>query len=234
MYWTSPTSIGPSHLSTAKGTNPMLAAEAQARANKAGNNHAAAIIATVFPQREAAEAQRRYLVFANELKPTGEVGMALVLRAATMSARMERCTEYETAMLTDRVRRAQADFVPPEGVDDAQAAQLRAEAGKRALFDPSKEAAMARKFEDAAERSFLRAIKELQRHEKMMAAAEDEEIEEKLASSFSREEAAEGLDFLDDLAMDLPPRKGPDRPGSAHLATPRGRSDVPFSVGKRR
>jgi len=105
----------------------------------------------VLPEREAAEVQRRYRTYCAELNPSGEVGYALILRAATLSARMERCVEYETAILTERVRRAEADFVPPEGVDDAEAMRLRQEAGKRALFDPSKEADRARKYEAAAE-----------------------------------------------------------------------------------
>ena len=55
--------------------------------------------------------------------------------AATMSVRMERCVEHENAAMTARVRRAEADFVPPEGVDAAEVARLRTEAGKLALFD---------------------------------------------------------------------------------------------------
>ena len=50
---------------------------------------------------------------------------------------MERCVQYENAVLTDRARRAEADFEAPEGVDEATAAKLREEAGKRALFDAS-------------------------------------------------------------------------------------------------
>jgi hypothetical protein len=62
--------------------------------------------------------------------------------------------------------------VAPEGVDQATAVQLRAEAVARAMFDPSKEATLARKYEAAAERGFFRALKELRQLEKQAKAAE--------------------------------------------------------------
>ena len=49
-------------------------------------------------------------------------------------------------------------------------ARLRAEAGDRALFDPSKEATLARRYEAAAERGFFKALKEL-RHRAAEAEA---------------------------------------------------------------
>ena len=68
----------------------------------------------VLPEREAVEVRRRYRTYCRELKPTGDVGFALVLRVAAFSGRMERRVEYETAFLTERVRRAEADFEAPE------------------------------------------------------------------------------------------------------------------------
>ena len=106
---------------------------------------------TVLPEREAAEVERRFEAYCRELKPSGEVGLDLALRAAILATRMERCVEYETAVLTERVRRAEADFEAPEGVDEATAARLRVEAGKRTLFDASHEATLARKYEADAE-----------------------------------------------------------------------------------
>jgi hypothetical protein len=41
--------------------------------------------------------------------------------------------------------------VVPEGLDEAAVTKLRAEAVRRAMFDPSKEATLARKYEAAAE-----------------------------------------------------------------------------------
>ncbi len=148
----------------------MPASEAQIRANQANvqkfsdpkstsgkeasraNSYKHGMTATkVFPEREAAEVQRRYVAYCAELKPSGELGFDLTLRAATLSAWMERCVEFENVLLTERVRQAEADFVPPEGVDAAEAARLRQEAGKRALFDDSKGACLARKYEASAE-----------------------------------------------------------------------------------
>ena len=54
---------------------------------------------TVFPQREAAEVERRAEAFVQELRPSGEVGVAMVRHAARMSVRMERCAEYENAAM---------------------------------------------------------------------------------------------------------------------------------------
>ena len=106
---------------------------------------------TVLPQSEAAEVQRRYLAFCAEARPTGEIGQALALRAATLSARLERCAAHEAAVLAERVRHAEADFKAPEGLDPARERRLRQEAGHRALFDASAEASLARKYEAAAE-----------------------------------------------------------------------------------
>ena len=105
----------------------------------------------VLPNEDAAEVERRLVAFQEELQPTGEVGRSLVRRAALMSVRMDRCVSQETAAFSERVRRAEAEFVAPEGADEATVAQLRAEAKARAMFDPSKEATLARKYEAAAE-----------------------------------------------------------------------------------
>jgi hypothetical protein len=143
----------------------------------------------VLPNEDAAEVERRLAAFQDELKPSGEVGKALVRRAALMSVRMDRCLEQEAASLSERVRRAEAEFVAPEGVDAEEAARLRAEAGRRAMFDPSKEATLARKYESAAERGFFRALKELRLLEKQIKAVEPvaaaEAYQKELASFLS-------------------------------------------------
>jgi hypothetical protein len=136
----------------------------------------------VLPEVEAVEVARRTYAFAEDLKPTGDVGVALTRLAAIMSVRIERCFEYENATLTERVRRAEANFVPPEGADEATIALLRTEAGKRALFDSSPEATLARRYEAAAQRGFFKALKELRIHEKAMKATEEDMVEEHLAS----------------------------------------------------
>ncbi len=188
----------------------------------------------VFPEREAAEVQRRYGVYLAEFQPSGEVGSALVLRAAVLSARMERCVEYETAMLTERVRRAQADCEVPEGSDAAEEHRLRSEAGRRALFDPSKEAALSRKYEADAERNFLRCLKELRQHERALDAAEEDRIDEGLASIIPGAMTDEEFDEMEAEQARRGPRGPVPSADLADLLAARGRVDLPITVGRRR
>jgi hypothetical protein len=112
----------------------------------------------VLPEADAAEVRRRAAAFAAETNASGDIGHALARRAALSSVRMERGADQQTAALSEHVRKVEADFVPPEGVDDVEAARLRTEAVRRAMFDPSREAVLARKYEAAAERGFFRAL----------------------------------------------------------------------------
>jgi hypothetical protein len=195
----------------------------------------------LIPEQEAAEVERRYIAFCEELQPTGELGIALVRLAATMSVRTERCFGHENAMLMDRVRRAEAEFVPPEGVDEATAAQLRFEVCKRAMFDPSKEATLARRYEAAAQRGFFRALTELLRVEKAAKAAEEAGFEEKLGSflppGFKAELGAMSDEEFDKFyaqmtaKVEVPPS---NRVNPADFSGLGGRVDVPFSIGKPR
>ena len=231
----------------------MPATEAQIRANRENakrakgptsqsgreksraNSYKHGLTATkVLPELEAAEVRRRYRTYCKELKPTGDVGFALVLRAATLSARMERCVEYETAILTERVRRAEADFEAPEGVDEATVAQLRTEAGKRALFDDSKEATLARKYESAAERGFFRCLKELRTHERAIEKAEAEEFGDELGSFSPGEMTDEEFDKLC-TEEELELARGKVKAMvSGSLGDLEKRVDVPIAIGKPR
>ena len=188
----------------------------------------------VLPEREAAEVQRRYLSFAAELKPAGEVGLALTLHAARMSVRMERAADHENAMMTERVRKALADYEYPEGLDEAALVKLRAEISNRATFDDSKEATLARKYEAAAERGFLRALKEL----RLLEARRKEDEAEMMAlesGSFSPEMMSdEEFDRFEAEFDPSPSWRAPRAVGSDVLAELRGRVDVPIAVGKRR
>jgi hypothetical protein len=147
----------------------------------------------LIPEREAAEVQRRRQAFYEELRPRGEVGQTLVERAAVLSVRMERCVHHENAMLIERTRQALADFVVPEGVTEpVEIARLMLEAQQRALFDPSKEATLARRYEQAAERGFFKALKELRLIEQAADDAEEAAvtaITDNLLGSFSRKPA---------------------------------------------
>jgi hypothetical protein len=188
----------------------------------------------VLPEVEAVEVARRTYAFAEDLKPTGDVGVALTRLAAIMSVRIERCFEYENATLTERVRRAEANFVPPEGADEATIALLRTEAGKRALFDSSPEATLARRYEAAAQRGFFKALKELRIHEKAMKATEEDMVEEHLASFRHAEMTDEEFERLYAEATANRPAPPVERPEMDPFDVLRGRVDVPFSIGKLR
>ena len=190
---------------------------------------------TVMPQREAAEVERRAEAFAQELRPSGEVGLALTRHAARMSVRMERCAEHENATMVDRVRQALDEFKPPEGVEDsAEVGKLRGEVERRALFDASKEATLARKYEAVAERGFFRALKELRLLERWYKAAESAEFEETLGSILPGE-------MTDDEFDRLCEETGMPRPSASDFGVPagdrgpsKGRFDVPVAIGRRR
>ena len=189
----------------------------------------------LMPEREAAEVERRTAAFVEELDPSGEVGVVLARHAARMSVRMERCAKHENAALTEQVRRALDEFVPPEGVTDpAEVARLRKAAEHRALFDASKTASLARKYEAAAERGFFRALKELRQHERQLKAAEDEAFEEKLASILPGEMTDEEFDARYAEEMATTPRGYAPTAGSVDFGSLGGRVDVPMSIGKRR
>ena len=229
--------ISANRMDSLKSTGPKTAEGKEAsRAN--AYKHGLTGSGVVIPECEAVEVARRAEAFAAELKPSGEVGRALVFHAARMSVRLERCAHHETAVSTERVRRALADFVPPVGVGEAEANRLRAEAGTLALFDASKEADLARKYEASAERSMLRALKELRILEREASRAKREELEsdyEELVASFSHE-AMSDEEFKSMYAKVMAPVPGkavsrPDRPAPS---MPRGRVDVPIMIGRRR
>jgi hypothetical protein len=240
----------------------MPASEAQIRANQANslkscgpktsegklksraNAYTHGMTATVvIPDEQAAEVERRVEAFEAELNPSGEVGRSLVRLAATMSVRMQRCADQENAMLAERVRQAEADFVPPEEVDDATAARLRTEAGKRALFDPSPEAGRARQYEASAVRGFFRALKELRQVEKAAketaAEAESKAVGAEIEERAYREALALFSSQVKAVAPAPPvgPSASANRPapdGPADLSQARGWYDLPSAIGEPR
>ena len=198
----------------------------------------------LIPELEAAEIERRFIAFCEELQPSGEVGVALARQAAMMSVRTERCFEHENAMLTERVRLAEAEFVPPDGVDEVTVARLRAEAGKRALFDTSRDAILARKYEASAQRCFFRALKELRAVERAAKAAEEAKLDEQLGSFLPPEVTTmkDDLKAMTDEDFEklyaqvsanimVPPDK---RVNLLDISSLGRRVDVPFSIGKPR
>ena len=189
----------------------------------------------VLPEADAAEVERRTAAFAEELLPFGEIEMALVRRAALSSVRMERGADQQTAALTERVRRVEAEFVAPEGVDAEEADRLKSEAARRAMFDPSKEATLARKYEAAAERGFYKALKELRqmaRAAEADAPAADPRPDRAMMASFAElDEMDAEFDALY-KELNIPPP--PERRNPPHLPPSGAGFDLPITVGKRR
>ncbi len=193
----------------------------------------------VLPEADAAEVDRRAVTFAAELNATGDVGHALARRAALNSVRMERGADQQTAALAEHVRRAEADFVPPEGVSADEADRLRAEAVRRAMFDPSKEATLARRYEAAAERGFFRALKELrqgEREARVETRTADVVGDDAMMGSFlASREAARRMDAEFDAMYAEIEGPGPRQPvNSSHLPPPRVGADLAISAGRRR
>ena len=226
----------------------MAASEAQIAANRANalkstgprteegkavsraNAYTHGLTATkVVPEPEAAEVRRRTDAFCGELKPEGEVGLILVRHAASMSVRMERCAEHDRVATIERVRRALADFVPPEGVDEATAARLKAEAAMLATLGVLPESALARKYEAAAERSFLRCLKELRLLAKAAKAAEEGELGFLLR--MEKEDAK--LDQLHRESDRSASQAELERVFPNFRTAPGGRVDVPITIGRR-
>jgi hypothetical protein len=189
------------------------------------------------PNEDVAEVERRVAAFQDELQPEGELAEALTRRAAVLSVRLDRCVSHEAATLSDRIRQVEADFVAPEDADPATTQQLKAEAKARAMFDPSREANLARKYEAAAERGFYRALKELRELKKQARASQPEDAAEALRetlASFSQlqhQASAFGSDFFDENPRTpARPQRRPETIPSPAFAGP---VDVPMTIGRR-
>ena len=211
-----------------------LAGKEQSRQNSF--KHGMTGAGVVLSNEDAAEVERRSQAFRSELNPSGEVGEALVRRAAVCSVRMDRGVAQESAALSERVRQAEADFVAPEGVSPEEAANLRAEAGRRALFDPSREATLARKYEAAAERGFFRALKELRQLEKQAkadeSAVEEEAYRRALGSFLPNGKGVAAAEPEPPAPAPMPAPRAVKQPRTILLEHIPGYSDVPFTIGR--
>ena len=192
----------------------------------------------VLPEKDAAEVARKAGAYARELNASGELGHDLARRAALNAVRMDRAADQQTAALSGRVRQAEADFVAPEGASAEEAARLRAEAGRRAMFDPSKEATLARRYEAAAERAFFRCLKELRQMERQAtspapapAPASQFPPFEAMMGSFS-ESMMSDAEF-DALYARLNIPLPLDRQNPPHVPPTRNGIDLPISAGRR-
>ena len=226
--------------------------EGKARSRANALKHGLTGEGVVLPNEDAAEVERRLAAFQEELQPSGEVGRSLVRRAALLSVRMDRCVSQETAALSERVRKAEAEFVAPEGLDAAEVERLRAEAKARAMLDPSKEATLARKYEAAAERGFFRTLKELRQTEKQSKAADPvsraEAFRKELGSFLSLDEIDADLDRMEakydgmdaELGLTRGPKPSPAAPSpsrgasATRFSAPGGLFDLPFAIGRSR
>jgi hypothetical protein len=226
----------------ARSTGPKTeAGKERSRANSL--KHGLTGAGVVLSETDAAEVARRSVEFAEELMAIGDVGRALARRAALHSVRMERGADQQTAALTARVRQVEADFAAPDGVDEAEADKLREEAVRIAMFDPSKEATLARQYEAAAERGFYKALKQLRQMElqgEALLKADDDarqaaETSAMMASFYARQPAdaikdPEYDEFYAKLNIPLP--RGPLN--SAQFAPMDRGVDVPMTIGRPR
>lgn len=150
---------------SARSTGPKTE-EGKARSRGNALKHGLTGDGVVIPEGDVAEVERLSRAYSAELHAGGEVERTLTHRMAVLTVRMKRSEDQETAALSQRVRDAVETFEVPEGIDPVEADRLRGEAARRAMFDPSKEATLARKYEAAAERGFFKALKELRQHQR--------------------------------------------------------------------
>ena len=234
---TSEARIAANRANSLKSTGPRTP-EGREQSRQNSFKHGMTGAGVVLSNEDAAEVERRSKAFRSELNPSGEVGEVLVRRAAVCSVRMDRGVAQETAALSERVRQAEADFVAPEGVSPEEAAKLRAEAGRRALFDPSKEASLARKYEAAAERGFFRALKELRQLEKQAkadeSAVEEEAYRRALGSFLPIGEVVAAAEPEPPAPAPMPAPRVIKQPRTILLEHIPGYSDVPFAIGRPR
>jgi hypothetical protein len=232
---------------------PMPASEAQIRANRANSlkscgpktvegkeksranalKHGLTGAGVALTVEDTAEVERMFTAFEADFRPSDEMGRLLIRRAATCAVRMERAVLQETAALSERVLAAQAE-AEANGEDPI-------EAGHRAMFDPSKEACLARKYEAAAERGFFRAIKEFRQLERETRgetkAPKSGPSPEKLGSFLPVETIKSAIASLPAEPARVAPPSPPKPSKSAAPAwnpPPIGSYDVPITIGRAR
>ena len=238
----------------------MPASEAQIRANRANSalstgpktplgketsranalKHGLTGAGVALTNEDAAEVERMYSAFEADFRPSDEMGRLLIRRMATCGVRMERAVLQETAALSERVLAAEAE-AEANGEDPA-------EAGRRAMFDPSKEACLARKYEAAAERGFFRALKEFRQLERAAKGpdvkAEIEATRKSMGQLASFFPAAPPAPAVAKPAVATPP--APAKPAMKPVPAPSktvfpawnpvfgGSVDVPITIGRAR
>ena len=188
----------------------------------------------LMPEREAEEVERRHVAFCAEFGSYSESGQTLSRIAAVMSVRAERCGHYENAVLVERARKTLADFVPPSGADAEALRKLRNAAEARAMFDASAEMKEARRYEASAVRTFLRALKELQRIKRDADKAERAAQEAALGSFLQDDKFLAEFEALRPQARVQDPKAPARLPVADDLQEILDRVKRPFSVSRRR
>ncbi|WP_435018226.1 hypothetical protein TA3x_000177 [Tundrisphaera sp. TA3] len=231
----SPAQIEANRRNSLKSTGPT-SEDGKSRSRANSLKHGMTGSGIVLPREDAAEVDRLTEAFRAELKPAGEAGAVLVRRMAVHAVRMERAVVQETAALSGRVREATDAFMASSDRYAGNARALRADAANRALFDDSKGAILARKYEAASERGFHQALKEVRR---MRAEADTAAVEEAaIAAAVARavEEASEPTGQLASF-FQAPPAPIPAPPTPSRVAwgpAPEGHCDIPMAIGRAR
>ncbi|WP_435011478.1 hypothetical protein P12x_002790 [Tundrisphaera lichenicola] len=219
--------------------------EGKARSRENAVKHGLTGEGVVLPAEEAVEVERLRRSFEAELQPSGEVGRTLVRRLALLAVRMDRCVIQESAALAEHIRRSVEDFdaewPTEEGADDPDRERMRDLTARRALFDPSKEATLARKYEAAAERGFFRSLREfrqVEREAKAESPRREVEASRSELGSFLTEVARSSIPLVvPESVLDLAPNPRP-KPVQDWANSPpspaSGSFDVPFSIGRAR
>jgi hypothetical protein len=171
---TSDARIASNKANSLKSSGPKTA-EGKSRSSRNALKHGLTGEGVVLTLEDAAEVDRLQHSLESEMKPSGDLGRTLVRRMALLAVRMDRCVAHETASLTIGIEQTEAEFDAEwpavEGVDNPVREQARIDVGRLALFDVSREACLARKYEASAERGFFRALKEFRQVEKQAKAS---------------------------------------------------------------
>ena len=153
----SPAQIEANRRNAARSTGPKTG-EGKARSRANALKHGLTGAGVVLADKDAAEVDRLALAFRRELQPEGEAGAVLARRMAVHAVRMDRCAAAEMA-IPARFDEAVREIQPPPFAPNYEA--LLAEAVEAARREAADEAERLRKHAAAAERGFLRAMKEL-------------------------------------------------------------------------
>ena len=108
---TSPAVVAANRRNAARSKGPTTV-EGKSRSRRNALKHGLTGAGVAVPDEDSAAIEERFAAFQADLKPKDSVGQFVVLRAAMMSVRLERCVRHESAELTRgmlEAERAEAD-----------------------------------------------------------------------------------------------------------------------------